>query len=278
MMADVDKPAARRQIGSVRVGFRLIRTLEATGRPMSVTELAKAGGMPASQAHLYLASFAQEGLVWQDPSTSCYQLGPYAIQLGVAAIKSTDPLSFTKDALIRLAQETGESAYASIWTEHGPVIVQKIDGERLTPVSIRIGHVMPLLTSATGRVFLAFMPPSQTRALVQKELALLRERADAAMHEWSIDRVAVLVQTIRTVGMAQTDNLLYSGFFGVSAPILDHDDGIRCSITLLGPRGTFDGALDGSAAKALRTVANAVSLRLGKSAPGRRWGQSTLAG
>jgi hypothetical protein len=44
---------------------------------------------------------------------------------------------------------------------------------------------------------------------------------------------------------------------------LDHDDEIRCSITLLGSRGIFDGALDGSAAKALRAVAGEVSLSLG---------------
>jgi DNA-binding IclR family transcriptional regulator len=263
-MESAVKPlSARRQIGSIRVGFRLIRVLEARGRPMSLTELAKTVGMPASQAHLYLVSFLEEGLVWQDPSNSHYQLGPYAIQLGVAAIRETDAFSFTKDALIRLVRETGDSAYASIWTEHGPVIVQKIDGERLTPVSIRVGYIMPLLTSATGRTFLAHLPAVQTHDIVRKELEVLRNVKGGAHRIASTEDVAKLAHKIRAAGIAQTDSLLYSGFVGVAAPILNYNDEICCALTILGPRGVFDSSLDGVPAQVLRHVASDVSARLG---------------
>ena len=133
----------------------------------------------------------------------------------------------------------GISAYASLWTEYGPVIVQKIDGERLTPVSIRVGHIMPLLTSATGRVFLAFMPPAQTQALVRKELLVLSEIKAGRSHIESTEDVAELAQRIRTAGLAETDSLLYTGFFGISAPILNYNDEICCALTILGPRGLF---------------------------------------
>jgi DNA-binding IclR family transcriptional regulator len=257
-------PGERRRIGSVGVGFRLVRALEAGGRPMSLTELAKATGMPSSQAHLYLVSFAEEGLVWQDPSTSHYQLGPYAIQLGVAAIRATDVLTFTKDALLSLVRETGDSSYASIWTEYGPVIVQKIDGARLIPVSIRVGHVMPLLTSATGRVFLAYMPRTQTRAIVARELAgrqAPRGRPDPSIATES--DVDDLVAAIRDVGLAQTDSLLYAGFLGISVPILNHDGEICCSLTTMGPQGAFDPSTESLAAEALRRHAADLCQRLG---------------
>ena len=62
-MQGVVKPALRTAEDRIDwVGFRLIRALEARGRPMSLTELAKTVGMPASQAHLYLVSFAEEGV------------------------------------------------------------------------------------------------------------------------------------------------------------------------------------------------------------------------
>ena len=257
-------PGERRRIGSVGVGFRLVRALEAGARPMSLTELAKATGMPSSQAHLYLVSFAEEGLVWQDPSTSHYQLGPYAIQLGVAAIRATDVLAFTKDALLSLVRETGDSAYASIWTDYGPVIVQKIDGGRLIPVSIRVGHVMPLLTSATGRIFLAYLPRTQTRALVDKELAGRQAtRGGPVQTIASESDVDDLVATVRTLGLAQTDSLLYAGFLGISVPILNHDDEICCSVTIMGPQGAFDPSTESVAAEALLRQAADLCRRLG---------------
>ena len=257
-------PGERRRIGSVGVGFRLVRALEAGARPMSLTELAKSTGMPSSQAHLYLVSFAEEGLVWQDPSTSHYQLGPYAIQLGVAAIRATDVLAFTKDALLSLVRETGDSAYASIWTDYGPVIVQKIDGGRLIPVSIRVGHVMPLLTSATGRIFLAYLPRTQTQALVGKELAGRQAaRGRPAQTIATARDVDDLVATVRTLGLAQTDSLLYAGFLGISVPILNHDGEICCSVTIMGPQGAFDPSTESVAAEALRRQAADLCRRLG---------------
>ena len=246
---------------AVGVGFRLVRALEAGGRPMSLTELAKATGMPSSQAHLYLASFAEERLVWQDPATSHYQLGPYAIQLGVAAIRTTDVLTLTKDALLGLVRETGDSAYASIWTEYGPVIVQKIDGGRMIPVSIRVGHIMPLLTSATGRIFLAYMPRTQTHALVARELSVRGAVAGGPVtSEADVDD---LVTKIRGVGVAQTDSLLYAGFLGISVPIRDHDGEICCSLTIMGPQGAFDASSGSRAAQALRRHATDLCTRLG---------------
>ena len=107
----------RRRIQSVAVGFRLIRALEAASAPMSLTQLAAAADMPTSQAHLYLASYLHEGLVHQDPGTNRYQLGPFALRLGVAAMRALD--------VVALAREELDA-------RHGPlkVLVAAEDGHR----------------------------------------------------------------------------------------------------------------------------------------------------
>src|SRR3546814_5361590 len=46
----------------------------------------------------------------------------------------------------------------------------------ISPLSIRVGYVLPLTTSATGRTFLAHLPPVLTRRLREEE----RERLPLA--------------------------------------------------------------------------------------------------
>ena len=79
-MQGVVKPlSARRKIGSIRVGFRLIRALEARGRPMSLTELAKTVGMPAIPSALHVGALMAEHL-W----ISHRIVAAAAVQVGLA--------------------------------------------------------------------------------------------------------------------------------------------------------------------------------------------------
>ena len=43
-------------------------------------------------------------------------------------------------------------------------------------VNVRVGSIMPLLTSATGRLFAAFLPAEQTDAMLRSEIQSLRKR------------------------------------------------------------------------------------------------------
>jgi DNA-binding IclR family transcriptional regulator len=72
-----------------------------------------------------------------------------------------------------------------------------------------------------------------------------------------------LIAAIRVAGLAQTDSLLYAGFVGISAPILNHETEICCSLTIMGPQGTFDASMDGPAAHALRRQTGELCARLG---------------
>ena len=52
-------------------------------------------GMPAAKAHRYLASFMPAGLIEQHPESGRYDLGPFALELGLglAAMARLDPLA-----------------------------------------------------------------------------------------------------------------------------------------------------------------------------------------
>ena len=247
----------RRRIQSVAVGFRLIRALEAASAPMSLTQLAAAADMPTSQAHLYLASYLHEGLVHQDPGTNRYQLGPFALRLGVAAMRALDVVALAREELDRLRERTGESAHFSVWSDRGPCIVLNVNGARPLPFASRVGFVLPLLSTATGRAFLAHQRKGEFAALLASEMA---------QGDWSDTDVAAITADVRRLGLSYTANMLNSGLAALAAPIFDYAGAIQGVVTLIGPSEAFPADLSSPQGAALRESAAALCARLGKPA------------
>ena len=131
MSAPAARVFPRRRIQSIEVGFRLIRVLERAGGMLPLSTIAEKADMPSSEAHLYMVSFTELGLVVQDPATARYGLGPYALQLGAAALRQIQVADVARPTMSRLQEQTGLLVFLSIWGNRGPVIVSKVD-EKLT--------------------------------------------------------------------------------------------------------------------------------------------------
>ncbi len=236
----------QRYIQSILVGFRLIKVLQESGAKMSLKRLAQLAGMSPSNAHLYLVSFGRLGLVVQDPITTYYGLGPYAIDLGLAAIRQLDVSDLARGALEALSEELGQSVYLSVWANKGPTIILKFDAHLNVPLAIRIGYVLPLGSSATGQVFVANLSEREIEPILQQELP------NAAVRR---KRVADIKRNFARDGVGSSDSSLFEGFGAVSAPVFDHDNRIAASITVLGPLNTLDVKPTGKAAAAVKSAA-----------------------
>jgi len=253
-LSRADKAADRRGIQSIEVGFKLIEVLEREGRKLPLKTIAHEAGMPPSKAHLYLVSFSRLGLVIQDPVTARYGLGPYAVQIGVSAINQLDLVDVARARMERLQETTGVSVSLSIWGNKGPTIIQKIDGPMPLPLAIRVGFVLPLLTSATGRVFLAFLPEREWRDLAEQE-GILQPAA--------FGKVDSVRDAVRHARIASSDSEVNEGFAALSAPIFDHDRRLLAAVTILGLRSMVDARPEGDMALALREAAAAIGRCLG---------------
>src|SRR5262245_29841347 len=90
-----DKPSPtasqrRRGIQSVDVGFRVLAALAAEPEAAALGAIAKRAALSPSQAHRYLASLIASGMAVQNAASGRYELGPQAIQIGLAALARTD--------------------------------------------------------------------------------------------------------------------------------------------------------------------------------------------
>ncbi|RYD20051.1 MAG: hypothetical protein EOP89_14850 [Lysobacteraceae bacterium] len=90
-------------------------------------------------------------------------------------------------------ERTGLTVQLSAFGPMGPTIVQLYSGRPALLTTLHVGPILPLAASATGRVFLAFMPGSETADLLKAE------RNDASADRPSLNQICA---TIRTEGKA----------------------------------------------------------------------------
>src|SRR5437764_14252831 len=99
----------RAGIQSVEVGFSLLQALGQAEGPLMLRDLARAANMSAAKAHRYLVSFQRLQLVVQDASSTRYDLGPAALQLGLASLERLDAVQLARERVAHLMEEVGHT-------------------------------------------------------------------------------------------------------------------------------------------------------------------------
>lgn len=250
---------------SVVVGVHLLKTIAAIDGPATLGDIAVQAGMSASRTHRYLAGLIETGLVEQEQNSGRYALGATIVELGLIALGRTDAVKLGGETLSLLTERTGLVSLLSTWGSHGPTIIKWEQGRLNTAVRIREGRNLPLLTTATGRVFLAFVPDTDIAALLRQEMVQQSVSPKRKMRDIS-DVHALRAEVLRH-GLGRMIGEENPGLAALAAPVFDHDGRIVLTITLVSIIGTMDADYDGEPAKELKAMANQLSRRLGAPLP-----------
>jgi len=252
------KPRAQQGIQSIEVGARILQALVWARHPQMLKDLAAAAQMPAAKAHRYLVSFARMGLVEQQADTGLYDLGGFALELGLGALARLEPVTLAAPALAQLREETGQTVALAVWANHGATIVRWLSADTPVAASLRVGAVMPLTRSATGAAFLAFLPAQTTASRVKKELADHARQGISPATRAAVDQ---LVAETRRRGFSHTSEFI-PGISGIAAPVFEQTGSMTLALVALGYSKPFDADLE-KISKALVEKAKALSRRLG---------------
>lgn len=238
----------------METGLALLTTLAEAGRPVALAELARSAGMAPAKAHRYLVSLIRAGMAERREPGGRYDLGPAALALGLAALGRLDRQGLAEAALVELRDALDETVCVAAWANRGPTILRMEQASRSVAVNVRIGSVLSPLRSASGRVFVAWLPEARGDPATA---------ADRAALGWTEAELERLVAEIRADGIARVEGAQLPGVGAVSAPVFDHAGRAVFALTALGPSGAFDSRQDGLTARALAAAARRLSIRFG---------------
>lgn len=253
--------ATKRQkgIASVETAIALVRIIEQAGQPLALKEIAALADQSTAATHHYLVSLIRTGLISQHPASGHYELGTYSLQLGLAALGRMDLIEIAATALTSLRNQTGESCFLSVWGSHGATIVKYIEGIHTVTVEVRLGLVLPLISSATGSVFLSWLSNSALSPVLEQE-----HGANTPAQLATIEKIR---KKVRKDGMGITQGGVLPRISALACPIFDHDGRLAGALTILGWNDELDVSKKGHIAQTLIRTAAEVSSNLGYMAP-----------
>lgn len=255
---------------SVLTGASLLRSLSKLGGGATLQEIASANGMLLARTHRYLLSLVKSGLVDYDKNSGHYELGSLVLELGLTALDRLDAVRMGSDIVRGLAERLDRTVLLSVWGSNGATIVKCEMARRNRINQRREGVNLPLLTSATGRIFFAYLPRRETLDFLSEQTTGEAAPADAIPAPGVLENLRA---EIRRVGIAR--NAGGTRLDALAAPVFNYEGRLVMVLTIVADAQTVDMSIDSGAARELRSQAEALSRQLG--AGGSRLRSSSAA-
>lgn len=175
-------------------------------------------------------------------------------------------------ALVDLSEELDETLGLGVWGNMGPTIVRWEEAKKPVSDNLRTGLVLPVLSSATGLAFAAWLPRELTAPLIEAELkqASIGEDPGKARDddETDIEALPSRLEEIRQQGYSRLVGTevfadLYGGSISaVGVPVFDAGGAMVLSLTAIGSTARLDSSADGRLVSSLRRAAQTLTDRL----------------
>ncbi|HEY0293529.1 MAG TPA: IclR family transcriptional regulator [Hansschlegelia sp.] len=202
----------------------LLERIAAMEHPVTLADVTAGSDVPRPTLHRWLNALAAAGLLQRAPDGRRFELAPRASQLAFAILANRPGASLRHDLLKKVVQTVGESCNLTVL--HGTEVTYIDRVEAMWPLRITFqrGSRVPAHCSASGKLFLALMPPAK-RDTILRDLtferftentlssgeALLAELATIRKKRFALDReeyqaglVCLAVPVIQRIGRSPT--------------------------------------------------------------------------
>lgn len=211
-------------------GLAVVEALAASDEPLGPTQVAERVGLDKATVSRLLYTLCASG--WAEQG----RYGAYSLTsklLRVAGSLAIEPVlqDVARPHLVRLRDETGETAHLGKLELAQVVYVDKVEGTQLIRLVSAIGEVMPLHTTSLGKAALAFMPEAERERLLGTiDFAPRTERSIRARVDLEKDLIAT-----RERGYSVDDRENQDEALCVGAPIVGSDGNVLGMVSVAGP-------------------------------------------
>lgn len=239
-MADGAAPRVRSTdfVQSLERGLAVIRAFDADHPDLSLSDVARATGLPRAAARRFLLTLVDLGYVRTDGKL--FALRPRILELGYAYLSSIALPDVAQPHLETLAAKVHESCSLSVLDDGDIIYVARVPTRRIMTVAINVGTRFPAYATSMGRVLLAALPATDLDDyLAGTELRHLTPKtiSDPVKLRTALARVA-------NAGYALVDQELEVGLRSIAVPVHDADGTVvaALNVSMHVGRGSADAA------------------------------------
>ena len=246
---------------SILKALDLVDVLVKSPNPLTLNELSMAVKRPVPTVHRLLRTLGLRG--WVENVDGRYRLTLKLFEIGMSVVDKIDVVAEARPECEALSREFDETVNMSVRSGTSAVYVIKIDSARSLRLISQLGVHVPLYCTAMGKVMLAYTEPDERAQLLDK--IKLEPRARNTI----TDRAALdkeLIAIARRGWSIDNEEFDY-GLVCIGAPVFNRSGGNAGAISLTGPIIRLPFTSWEEIGRRVRNCADAISRRLGYSAP-----------
>jgi IclR family KDG regulon transcriptional repressor len=223
-----------------------------------VTEISELVDLHKATTHRILTTLLNYGYIERSSDGLKYKLGVKLIDLGFRVRRRMDVRKEAMPYISLLAQQLDESVDLSIFDQGQVLYTEMIQSNHALMIAASVGRHLPLHCTASGKIFLAYLPIEKTSDLLSAPFAASTKNTIT-----DPDVLRKHLNIIREEGCAVDNEELELGVRAVAAPIFDSSRRIVAAVSIPGPVSRITEDRIPEIKEALKRTTNTISSRLG---------------
>ncbi len=213
-------------------GLHVLETLAQIDHPdgLSLTELSHVLGMHRTTLLRILTTLQARGFISRDRTTDRYQIGIRMLALSSALLCRLDIRQIARPALKALSADTQELVHLVVLDGGAVVTIERLEGTHTLSLRTELGERRPAYCTASGKVFLAYLPPAEAEAILVQGMPAVTMRTITTRE--AMDQQ--LAEVMRR-GYAWDDEERVEGVRCVAAPVFGHEGDVIAAVSLACP-------------------------------------------
>ena len=234
--------------------FALLSAFDAGHRSLTLGELSRRSGIPASSA-LRLASRLMAWGALERDTNGRFTIGLRLWEVASLAPRAQELRQVALPFLHDLEEVTHQHVLLAVRDGGDALLVERLSSHHAMPVLYRVGGRLPLHSTGVGMVLLAFAAPEVQEEVLSRPL--MHEPEKIPVSPAALRRS---LAEIRRDGAATVRRRVPQALVTVAAPIFDSKDQLAAAVSVVVPQERAEPRL---LVAAVRTVARSISRGLG---------------
>lgn len=224
-------PDATPSAPSLRV-LELLETVSRQGRAFSLADAVAATGWPKPSVHRMLGQLEEGGWLVREPDGRRYAVTSRLLAMAEAALATSSQFGVRHAVLRQLVDDIGETCNLTALSGADVVYLDRVESAFPLRMDLRPGTRVPLHCSASGKLFLAFLPAPRRKALLDA-LPLVPHTPQTITKRKALEHE---LERIRREGHAVDAEEFVQGLVCVAVPVAAPGrGGVRCAVALQAP-------------------------------------------
>ncbi len=217
-------------VRAVERAMEILAGFDSEHEERGVSEVAQATGLHKATVHRLMMTLLHGGYLDRAGDGEKFRLGMRVVELGLGALRRLDVRRAAFPYMEQLVERFQETCDLGIFDRGWVLYIEVVHSEHSLTIAARIGRRLPAYCTASGRVFLAFLPPEVVEPILSGPLNPCTGQTIT-----SVARLREELEATRKRGYAIDDEEFEAGIRAVSVPVRNVEGEVVAALSMPGP-------------------------------------------